>query len=199
MTVITLSRELGSRGDDVAVAVAQRLGLRLVGRELINRAAADAGAGEVALAELDEMGLLGVKPSAESLKRYREKVIEIIKAHADEGNVLLVGRGGQVALAGRRDVVHVRVTAPVSVRCAVVQERCRVSPEVAAARVQASDAARAGYHRRHFGARWDDGFLYDIIINMARLSTAAAVDIVCAAAGALSLNAADAESETGKP
>ncbi len=195
MTVITLSRELGSRGDDVAVGVAERLGLRLVGRELINRAAADAGAGEVALAELDELGLLGVKPSADSLRRYREKVGEIIEEQASRGDVLLIGRGGQVVLGGRRDVLHVRITAPVEVRCAAVQARCGVSAEVAAARVNASDAARASYHRRHFNARWDDESLYDLILNMSRLTAQTAVDIVCAAADALALNAAEASLE----
>jgi cytidylate kinase len=198
MTVITLSRELGSRGDYVAVGVAERLGLRLVGREIINRAAADAGAGEVALAELDELGLLGVKPSAESLKRYREKVVEIIQAQAAQGKALLVGRGGQVVLGGRRDVLHVRVTAPVEVRCAAVEARCGVSAEVAAARIAASDSARAGYHRRHFNSAWDDESLYDVILNMSRLTVPMAVDIVCAAADALMLNADEATLEGGE-
>ena len=116
--------------------MAERLGLRLVGREIINRAAADAGAGEVALAELDELGLLGVKPSAESLKRYREKVVEIIEAQAAEGNVLLVGRGAQVVLGGRRDVLHVRITAPTACPlCDRTASGASVSAEVAAARV----------------------------------------------------------------
>jgi cytidylate kinase len=195
MTVITLSRELGSRGDDVATGVAARLGLRLVGRELINRAAADAGAGEVALAELDELGLLGVKPSADSLQRYREKVVEIIREQAAQGDVLLVGRGGQVALGRRRGTLHVRITAPVEARYAAVRARCGVSAEVAAARVTASDAARSGYHRRHFNVRWDDESLYDVIINMGRLTVPTAVDIVCAAAEALALNATEAQLE----
>lgn len=181
MTVITLSRELGSRGDDVAVALAERLGLRLVGREIINRAAQDAGAGEAALAELDELGLLGLKPSRANLERYRKKIVAIIEAQAAEGNVLLVGRGGQVVLGHRRDVLHVRITAPLSLRCATVRERCRVSTEVASARIAASDASRAGYHKRHFGVRWDDAFLYDIILNMARLTVPAAVDVIVAA------------------
>ncbi len=195
MTIITLSRQLGSRGDDVATAVAERLGLRLVGREIINRAAQDAGAGEVALAELDELGLLGLKPSAASLKRYREKVVEIIEAKAAEGNVLLVGRGAQVVLGQRRDVLHVRITAPIEVRCACVQQRCKVTEEVAGARVAASDAARAGYHKRHFGVRWDDGSLYDLILNMARLTVPAATEILCAAAAAQAHEAADTPME----
>lgn len=199
MTVITLSREMGSRGDDVAVAVAERLGLRLVGREIINRAAQDAGAGEVALAELDELGLLGVKPSAASLGRYRAKVVEIIEAQAAEGNVLLVGRGGQVVLGERRDVLHVRITAPADIRCATVRERCKVSSEVASARIAASDAARAAYHKRHFGVRWDDERLYDLILNMARLTAGAATDILCAAAAAQAREAYEPPMEGCEP
>lgn len=195
MTIVTLSREMGSRGDDIARVVAERLGLRLVGREMINRAAQDAGAGEVALAELDELGLLGVKPSAASLKRYREKIVEIIEMQAAEGNVLLLGRGSQVVLGRRRDVLHVRITAPRELRQEVVQDRCKVSAEVAAARIAASDAARAGYHKRHFGVRWDDEALYDVILNMARLTVPAAVEIVCAAAVAQTQKPPDAPGE----
>jgi cytidylate kinase len=182
MTVITLSREMGSRGDDVAKALAERLGLRLVGREMINQAAQDAGAGEVALAELDELGLLGVKPSAASQKRYREKIVEIIEAQAAAGNVLLVGRGAQIVLGHSPGVLHVRIAAPRDLRCKVVQERCKVSAEAADARISASDAARAGYHKRHFGVRWDDPSLYDLILNLARLTVPTAVAIISAAA-----------------
>lgn len=195
MTVITLSRAMGSRGDDVAVAVAERLGLRLVGREMINRAAQDAGAGEVALAELDELGLLGVKPSAASQKRYREKIGEIIEAHAAEGNVILVGRGAQVVLGQRCDVLHVRITAPREFRCQMVQQRCKVSAEVADARVNASDAARAAYHKRHFGVHWDAESLYDVVLNMARLTVPAAVEAICAAAVAQIRETHDAPAE----
>ena len=130
MPVLTLSRELGSRGDDIAVAVAERLGLRLVGRELLNRAARQAGAPEVALAEIDELGLLGVKPTAKALRLYRETVEAIIHELAAAGNLLLVGRGGQVVLAGRPGVLHVRVSAPREQRAALVQARCGVPAEV---------------------------------------------------------------------
>lgn len=182
MTVITLSRQMGSQGDDVALAVAQRLGLQLVGRELINRAARAAGAPEVALAALDELGLLGVKPSAAALRLYRQKVAEVITELAKQGNVLLVGRGSQVVLADRPGTLHVRIIAPRALRIAIVQARCGVPAEVAAARVEASDRARAAYLRRHHGMRLDDPALYDLVINMARLDVEAAVALVCEAA-----------------
>ena len=123
MAVITLSREMGSRGDDIARRVAERLRLRLVGRELITRAAKEAGAPEVALAEIDELGLLGVKPNAAALRLYREKVAAVIHELAAEGDVLVVGRAGQVILADQPGVLRVRVTAPHEMRLAQVQAR----------------------------------------------------------------------------
>ena len=182
MPIITLSRELGSRGDDVAVAVAERVKLRLVGRVLLNQAARQAGVPEVALAEIDELGLLGVKPSRDALQRYRLTVEGVMSGLADASNVLLVGRGSQIVLAGRAGVLHVRVIAPRAERVQCVQERCHVSAEAAAARIDASDRARAGYLRRSYGARWDDPGLYDLILNMAQLTVESAVDLLCLAA-----------------
>jgi cytidylate kinase len=182
MPVVTLSREFGSRGDDVAMATAERLGLRLVGRELINRAARSAGAPEVALAEIDELGLLGVKPSSTAVRLYAQKVADVIREMAARGDLLVVGRGGQVVLADEPGVLHVRVTAPQSMRLRLVQERCRVTPEVAAARIDASDKARAAYLRRVHGVRWDAAGLYDLVLNMAHLSAEDATEVVCLAA-----------------
>ncbi len=53
MTVITLSRQLGSHGEEVATQVAQALNLRLIDAEAINRAAQKAGVPQIALAELE--------------------------------------------------------------------------------------------------------------------------------------------------
>jgi cytidylate kinase len=182
MPVITLSRELGSRGDYVAMAAAERLDLRLVGRELINRAARAAGAPEVALAEIDELGLLGVKPSLAAVRLYSQKVAEVIRELAARGDLLVVGRGGQVVLADQPGVLHVRVTAPRPMRLQVVEERCHITPEAAAARIDASDKARAAYLRRAHGVRWDADCLYDLVLNMAHLSVEDAADVICLAA-----------------
>ncbi len=53
MTVITLSRQLGSHGEEIATQVAQALGLRLIDAEAINRAAQKAGVPQIALAEME--------------------------------------------------------------------------------------------------------------------------------------------------
>lgn len=56
MTVITISRELGSQGEAIAAGVAARLGLRLITAETISQAAQQAGVPAGALAEMEHEG-----------------------------------------------------------------------------------------------------------------------------------------------
>lgn len=60
MTVITVSRQLGSHGEEVAAQVAQALNLRLIDAQTINQAAQKAGVPAIALAEMEQEGKRGL-------------------------------------------------------------------------------------------------------------------------------------------
>lgn len=181
MAAITISRQIGSLGRDVAGAVAARLGYRMVWRDVINQAALQAGAPEVALATIDELNLLRLRPSAAARHAYHDAVRRVIKGLADEGNVVIVGRAGQIILRERPDVLHVKVMAPASLRAERVARDQRIALDAARAQVEASDRARRSYLRRYYQARWDDPELYDLIVNTAYLDAQAAAALICAA------------------
>jgi cytidylate kinase len=172
---------MGSLGRDVALAAAERLGYRMVWRDLINQAARRSGAPEAALMEVDELGLLGLRLSASAGKAYREAVQSVMLELAAEGDVVIVGRAGQAILRGRPGVLHVRVIAPPDVRARRVAEADGISIEAAAARISASDEHRRRYLRRFYRVRWDDPDLYDLVINTARISVPAAAELICLA------------------
>ncbi len=181
MTTITISRQLGSLGTSIAHVVAERLGYRVVWRELINQAAQRAGAPEVALATIDDLGILGLRPSSQARQAYHQAVQQVMEELATEGRVVIVGRAGQVILRGRPDVLHVKVIAPLSLRAERVAHRQNIPVAAAQAQVEASDRTRRNYLRRYYHARWDDPELYDLIINTERLTTAAAAELICLA------------------
>lgn len=181
MATITISRQLGSLGTDVANALGRRLGYRVVWRELINQAALRSGMPQVALATIDELGLLGLHPSAQERQAYHDAVRQVIEGLAAEGQVVIVGRAGQVILRDRPAVLHVRVMAPATVRADRVARTHRVSLEAAYEQVLASDRARSNYLRRYYHARWDDPELYDLIVNTARLEPESAAELICQA------------------
>jgi cytidylate kinase len=116
LPVITISRQLGSLGNQIARATAELLGYRLVWRDLINEAALRAGAPGTALAVIDELGLLGISLSKKEIRAYRKALKQVMKELYSAGNAVIVGRAGQIILHDQPAVLHVRVVAPAELR-----------------------------------------------------------------------------------
>lgn len=178
MAVITISRQLGSLGDEVAVAVADRLGYRVVGRELIYQAARRAAAPEMALEVIDELGLLGIAPSSEAQLAYQAAIREVMGELAAQGRVVVVGRAGCVLLADHPDALHVRVVAPTAIRAQRVAAEKSIGAEAALAQVEMSDRSRALYLRRYHDVDWDESDLFDLVLNTHHLTVAAATTLI---------------------
>lgn len=181
MAVITVSRQLGSLGCEIADAVAQQLGYRKVWRGLINQAARQARTPGMALDLLDDLGLLGLKPSESDEQAYLDAVRELIEEHARAGNVLIVGRGGQAILHAWPGCLHVRIIAPLDVRVGRLARRQGISAKAALAQVQASDRRRKRFVERAYQVDWNDPALYDLVLNTASLDVSRSTDLICRA------------------
>ena len=183
MPVITLSREMGSLGTAIARRVADSLGYRFVWREVINRAASRAGAPEVALAEIDDLGLLGVRPTFRQRRAYRDCVRQVIEELAVQDDVVIVGRAGQVILRDTLNALHVRVVAPLELRIQRTASRQQIPIEAARAQIEESDRTRRAYLRRAYYVDWNAIELYDLVISTRRLTVTAAADLIIRALG----------------
>jgi cytidylate kinase len=169
---------MGSRGDELALQVAQKLGWRLIQRNLINQAALAADVPHMALADIDELGLLNLRPSVKEWRAYQNQVESIIRYWADKGKTVIVGRGGQMVLRDRPGVFHIRVVAPFEMRAAQLQQEENISAESACARLEASAKTRARYLRRSYGVQIDDPTLYHLTLNTGLLGLSQAVNLV---------------------
>lgn len=165
----------------MAQAIAERLGYRVVCRDLINQAALRSGSPEIALATIDDLGLLGLKPSAKTRRAYHQAVKEIMFELAEQGDVVIIGRAGQVILAKHGDVLHVKVIAPPQLRAERIAHQHNIPIEAARAQIDTSDRTRRNYLRYYYNARWDDPQLYDLIVNTTRLEPAQAACLICQA------------------
>jgi CMP/dCMP kinase len=181
MAVITISRQSGSGGDEVAQRVAARLGYRLVERELINQAAVRAGAPEVALAMIDELNLFGLSLTAEDCQAYLAAVKTVMEELAAAGNVVILGRAGQVILAGEPQSLHVLILAPAELCAGRLAQQSNIPLRAALARIRAADRHRRIYLKRFYDLQWEDPSQYDLVINMARITPETAADLICRA------------------
>lgn len=182
MASITISRQLGSLGDEIAQIVARRLGWQVIDRELINQAAFESCSPEMALTSVDELGLLGITPSKKECQPYLQAVERILQQRADEGSLIILGRAGQIILRGRPDVLHIRIHAPRSIRVARVAVQQNISSDSALAQIKASDRHRRWYLKRYYSASVDKPRYYDLEINTARLAPESAAALICSAA-----------------
>lgn len=182
MAVVTISRQMGSLGFEIGNLVSKRLGYRIVWRELINEAAQRSGAPEVALAVIDELGLLGMNPSAKNSAAYLQAVNAVVLELAGKGNVVLIGRAGQRILANFPGAIHVRLIAPLDLRIQRVAQEQHIPVDAARAQVEASDQHRRQYLKRFYRVDWEDPSLYDLVINTGRISPEAACELICQAA-----------------
>lgn len=109
----------------------------------------------------------------------------VVRAAADRGDVVIVGRAAQAILAGRPDTLCVRVVAPVSFRRQRIAEREGIGLEEAMARVLRTDRDRGRYHRQYYRMDWEDGNLYHLTVNTQRMGVELAARLIAATAARL--------------
>jgi len=178
MSIITISRGSLSGGRELAERLAERLGYRCVSREVLLEAAARYGVPEPKLFELFEK-----KPSFwEWLTRSRERYLVFIQAamceFAQDGRLVYHGQAGQQLLAGVGHVLKVRLITPLDRRAKVAMEQRHLTYEAAAKHIQRVDEERYHRMRELFDVDWRDPRLYDLVLNLERMSLDTAVDTV---------------------
>ncbi len=178
---ITLSRAMGSLGAEIAVLLGEQLNFHIVRQELINMAAKLAGHPEMALAAIDDLGLLNICPGPQTCRDYQHALAQLMLAEAERGGCIIIGRAGQVILRTSPTTLHLRVTAPFDLRVERVAERMGIAHPAAQERVKATDHNRQYYVRRYYHSHWDDPNQYDLVLNTACLTAHQAADMIGAA------------------
>lgn len=176
ISIFTISRQYGSGGSMFAKVLAKKTGFSLVWREIINQAALEIGAPDVALAMIDEFELLGLSPDEKTCSAYCEAVEKIILAYAAEGKCILVGRASHHILAGFRNVLRIRVIASEATRIENICQSKNVSATAAAAQMEQSDRYRSAYLEKFYHADWNDPKNFDLIINSDKINLEQAAD-----------------------
>ena len=180
MTVIAMTREIGSLGTEVAAGVAKRLGLEIVRSEVAaNNVARRLGVAESAVTRyLDGSASLLERWRIDRRKLFHYAAEEILGL-AQRGNVLIKGWGAATLLRDVPQVISVRVCAPMDFRVRVMMERLgRNDADALREEIERFDAARARTLRVYFNVEEEDARLYHIMLNTERLSVDACVNAV---------------------
>ncbi len=204
MTVITISRELGSGGDEIADIVCERLGYPRVDKDVLMEIAEEAGVDVDAVQRLEssftkrarlvsgEMTSLYRKqasafdqPGAIDDRTYAQVLKETLTSFAGRDDVVIVGRGGQMVLRVWPGALHVCLSAPPETRAERIVQREALSAQQALRLVERSDEQKRQYIRHmHNNADWRNFKYYHLMIDTSRVSAATAAAMIVLAARA---------------
>ncbi len=207
--VITVEREYGSRGGEFAHDLARQLGWQLLDSELVARAAQKAGIDAKIAARYDERldpwyyrygkilwqdPVYAPAPSEDrsfDAARMMELIREEMLNAANEGNCVLVGRGGACALMGLPGCFHLFVYATQKAKRDWYMRSFPEQAQQADAHLAAFDRRRAAIIRKFYDQEWCSRTLYHLLLN----SCIGIESMIAAVQAATGLGAAPAKAE----
>jgi len=185
MPVITITGETGSDADRIAHALADRLGVRVIDRQVLIDAVRryDAVGARRGAPELDERAPSLWERLNEERRRYAVLVRAVVYSFATQGDCVMLGYGGGILLRDIHHVVKVRTIAPRELR---VQRLMTATPwrpaqptrEAAEEALRRGDRDRKQFIRYLFNIEWDDPAPYDLVLNTRTLTAESAAELL---------------------
>lgn len=190
--VVTISRDLGSGGAEIARRLADRLGVMLYDRQLLDAIAERAKVDRELMARLDERArnvrdswLFGLLSGQNTfLASYRHHLFDVLLCIAQEGGVV-VGRGAHIVLANR-EAFRLRVVGSAECCAARVAAREGIDTAAALARVRQTNKERDEFTYKLVRHHLTEAETFDLVLNTDKLDDwDAATELVIAAMGAM--------------
>ena len=194
--LITVSREFGAGGSELARRLGERLGWPVLDDDVACRCAKRLHMETSAVEKLREhsptllarlsAAFLVAPPEASGIDftnlmridAIAEAALDSITDAAKTLPLIVVGFGTQCIFAHRTDALHVRIVAPMATRVARLSARYGWDAATAATRAQRMDEDRRRYLQRYFHRDVRDPLLYDVQINTGRTTIDEAASLI---------------------
>ena len=181
-TIITIGRQFGSGGREIGYMVAEKLGIKLYDKEMLQRAAQDSGICEELFESHDEKPSnsflyslvmdtysMGYSGSTYNDMPINHKIFlaqfDAIKKIANEGSCILVGRCADYALEGYPNLLSVFIHADLDARIKRIAKKYDLTDAKAKDLIIKTNKKRASYYNYYTDKRWGDADSYDVCLD----------------------------------
>lgn len=171
--VITITRQFGSRGRDIGIAVAKKLGIPLYDRSVLEKEAAALDDTMRSLVRFSENGITGYYKMAyplgigSSLKQDRmyELQSKLVLEHAEQESCVIIGRCADYLLRERENVIRCYIFAPYQARIRNSIQTLGCTTAEPQRIIEEVDKARAEYYRSHTDCEVNNTRYRDLFLN----------------------------------
>lgn len=180
MAIVTISRGTFSGGKRLAACLGATLGYRVISREVLLTAAERYGVREEILVKVIESPPTFWDRFRIDRQKYLAAIAASLCREALADNVVYHGHAGHLLLAGVAHVVRARVIAPMAMRTPEAMAAHDLNASAAEAYIQARDAERVAWTKFLYNVDWHDGNLYDVVVNLEKISLESACLVIAA-------------------
>ena len=181
--IITIARQFGSGGHEIAQRLSEQLGIPLYDRNLVEMAAEKMGHSPVSVEKVDESALSSFLASYQIPKEpnsvtgyglslndstYVTQTI-IIEALAQKGPCIIVGRCGNYVLRSYPDLIDVFICASMEDRVRRIMERYNFSEKDAVNAIKSTGRRRKNYYENYTKEKWGSIDSHQMLLNVSKL------------------------------
>ena len=186
--IITIGREHGSGGHEIARALAEELGYACYDKEIVDHAAESSNFSREVMDSFDEKrvspyvipvpNFVGMGESFRLNMQVAAAQFDAIRSLAEQGNSIFVGRCADYVLRNREDLLRVFIQADEGLRVQEMMRRRNLTEEQARKLIRQVDKDRSSYYRYYTDQTWGEREYYDLCINSGKVGVSGAVQII---------------------
>ena len=203
MAVITISRQFGAGGRTLGKMLAEKFGYTFADQNIIQMIAEHANVSPHWVENIEnEAGTRLSKVISRMVSKnlvhkiladdsgyideqlYLDYLVVMVAQLAEEGNVVIIGRGSQYILNDHPDAFHILMVDEFESRVKFMEKNYNLSNENAVSTVKREDRRRTNLYRKIRKTDYDDPILYHMTLNMGRVDMQKAVELICDLMGA---------------
>jgi cytidylate kinase len=178
MAIITISRGTFSGGVAVAEELSRKLGYPCISKEIILDAAEEFGIPEDKLiAAMEKPPKAWIEAPSKKTAHLNYVRYALLK-RARKNDLVYHGYAGHLLMGDIAHILRVRVIANMEYRIKAAMEKENLKRKEAITLIKKMDKQSFNWTRFLYGVDWHDSALYDVVINLDRMSVKSAVDII---------------------
>ena len=185
--VISIGRQHGSGGREIARLLAQELGIKCYDKEIVDEAAKHSDFSRDLINAYDEKrmsafmlhaGGYGLNENFRLNMQVVSAQFDAIREIASKGDCIFVGRCADYILRDRSDLVSVFILGDMDERLKCLERRQGLDVAAARKKIKEVDKDRSSFYKYYSDQVWGDAQNYDLCINSSRLGVEGTVKVI---------------------
>ncbi len=185
--IISIGRQHGSGGREIARLLAQELGIKCYDKEIVDEAAKHSDFSRDLINAYDEKrmsafmlhaGGYGLNENFRLNMQVVSAQFDAIREIASKGDCIFVGRCADYILRDRSDLVSVFILGDMDERLKCLERRQGLDVATARKKIKEVDKDRSSFYKYYSDQVWGDAQNYDLCINSSRLGVEGTVKVI---------------------